>query len=208
MLGGHTVQGNDTWGRNLRSQLRVALFHVYGGSDWMNFLLALGGDGINEDLIKCYNREIDRRTPGGQHGREPYPGPRLSERSLAAAQGDFPLPPVRGVNHQESEAKVARRAARDLVKRLWRSQTMSDDARETLAKEADDAWARVDELSAAAGHAFYDRDGARVNAAKDKESMVTVVMTAYAELRAHALAAAQGCRECALAAAQGTSPPR
>ena len=50
MLGGHTVQGNDTWGRNLRSQLRVALFHVYGGSDWMNLLLALGDkeEGLEE----------------------------------------------------------------------------------------------------------------------------------------------------------------
>ena len=46
------------------------MFNVYGGSDWVNFLLALGGDGINEDLVKCYNAEIDRRTPGGAHGRE------------------------------------------------------------------------------------------------------------------------------------------
>ena len=149
----------------------------------MNLLLALGGAGINEDLIKCYNREIDRRTPGGAHGREPCPGPRLSERSLAAAQGDFPLPPVRGVNHQESEAKVARRAARHLDKMLFRSQTMSDRARERLEKQADDAWARANELSAVAGYAFNDRDGARVNAGKDKESMVTHVITAYAQVR-------------------------
>ena len=43
------MQGNVAWYQNYRSLLRVAMFHVYGGSDWVNFLLALGGDGINED---------------------------------------------------------------------------------------------------------------------------------------------------------------
>ena len=81
------MQGKEEHARNMRSQLRVAMFHVYGGSDWVNFLLALGGDGINEDLIQCYNEEIDRRTPGGAHGREAHVGPRLSERSLAETQG-------------------------------------------------------------------------------------------------------------------------
>ena len=57
VLGGATIKGKETHHRNHRSQLRVAMFHVYGGSDWVNFLLALGGDGINEDLIKCYNDE-------------------------------------------------------------------------------------------------------------------------------------------------------
>ena len=68
----------------------------------------LGGAGINADLIQCYNDEISRRTPGGAHGREAAIGPRLSERNLAAAQGISPMPPVRGVQHKESGAKVAR----------------------------------------------------------------------------------------------------
>ena len=81
--------GKDFRARNYRSQLRVALFEVYGGSDWMNLLLALGANGINEDLIDCYDAEIARRTPGGAHGEEPHiaNSDRLSERSLAAARG-------------------------------------------------------------------------------------------------------------------------
>ena len=82
------ASSKEVHARNFRSQIRVALFDVYGGQDWVNFLLALGGNGINQDLVDCYNEEIDRRTPGGMHGFEPYPGPRLSERSLAAARGE------------------------------------------------------------------------------------------------------------------------
>ena len=80
------------------SKQRVALFEAYGGSDWMTLLLALGAAGINEDLLECYNEEIDRRTPGGAHGVEPHFAncDRLSERSLAAARGEE-LPKVRGV---------------------------------------------------------------------------------------------------------------
>ena len=39
------------------------------------------------------------------------------------------------------------------------------------------------ELSEAAGRAYYDREGGRVNAADDKENMVTLVLKAYAEKR-------------------------
>ena len=175
------MQGKEAHARNMRSQLRVAMFHVYGGSDWMNFLLALGGDGINEDLVACYNDEIDRRTPGGAHGCEAHVGPRLSERSLAVAQGTWPLPPVRGVQHKQSEAKLARMAARDLDKKLEGAQTETEKNR--LQSEADDAWVKANELSEAAGRAYYDREGDRVNAADDKENMVTLVLKAYAEKR-------------------------
>ena len=60
-----------------------------------------------QDLVDCYNEEIDRRTPGGMHGFEPYPGPRLSERALAAARGED-MPEVKGVQHARSEAFEAR----------------------------------------------------------------------------------------------------
>ena len=183
MLGVHTMQGKQTFDRNYRSQLRVAMFHAYGGSDWVNFLLALGGDGINEDLIQCYNEEINRRTPGGARGRSPQVGPRLSERSLAAAEGCDSLPPVRGVKHQRSQAKVVRKAARALDKKLKGDRRMKSESRKRLKKVADNAWAKADKLSAAAGRAYYDRVGNRVNAAKDKENMVTLVLKAYAEKR-------------------------
>ena len=101
-------KGKDFRARNYRSQLRVALFDVYGGSDWMNLLLALGGAGINEDLVKCYNDEIDRRTPGRALGFEPHIAncDRLSERPLAAARGEE-LPQVRGAQHKIAEANQA-----------------------------------------------------------------------------------------------------
>ena len=177
------MQGKQTFNRNYRSQLRVAMFKAYGGSDWVNLLLALGGDGINEDLIQCYNEEINRRTPGGARGRSPQVGPRLSERSLAAAEGSDTLPPVRGVKHQRSQAKVVRRAARALDKKLKGDRRMKSESRKRLKKVADNAWAKADKLSAAAGRAYYDRVGNRVNAAKDKENMVTLVLKAYAEKR-------------------------
>ena len=71
-----------------------------------------------EEMHGCYNNEIDRRTPGGAHGREAHIGPRLSERSLAVAQGTWPVPPVRGVQHRQSEAMLARIAAKDLDRKL------------------------------------------------------------------------------------------
>ena len=177
------LQGKQTFNRNYRSQLRVAMFKAYGGSDWVNLLLALGGDGINEDLIECYNKEMNRRTPGGARGRSPQVGPRLSERSLAAAEGCDSLPPVRGVKHQRSQAKVVRKAARALDQKLKSDRTMTWEDRCRLKQAADDAWAKADKLSAAAGLAYNDRVGNRVNAAKDKESMVTLVLKAYAEKR-------------------------
>ena len=96
--------------------MRVAMYHIYGGQEWVNFLLALGGDGINEKLIECYNKEIDRRTPGGAHGHEAHVGPRLSKRNVAKAQGR-PLPPVRGVQHTESDSLLDLMPARPVVRR-------------------------------------------------------------------------------------------
>ena len=63
----------------------------------------------------------------------------------------------------------------------WRAP--SEDVRRLLQKDADDAWLNANELSALAGRAHYNREGERVNAEKDKESMVTVVLRAYAEKR-------------------------
>ena len=175
------MQGKEAHARNMRSQLRVAMFHVYGGSDWMNFLLALGGGGINVDLVACYNDEIDRRTPGGAHGREKHVGSRLSGRSLAVAPGTWPLPPVRGVQHKHSEAKLAFIAARDLDKKLEGAQTATEKNR--LQSEAHDAWVKAKELSEAAGRAYCDREGHRVNAAGDNDNMVRLVLKAYAVKR-------------------------
>ena len=42
----------------------------------------------------------------------------------------------------------------------------------SVQKEAEDAWLKANELSAAAGRAHYDCEGERVNAAQDKENMV------------------------------------
>ena len=88
---------------------------------------------------------------------------------------------MRGVQHKQSEAKLARMAARDLDKKLAGAQTPTEKRR--LQSEADDAWVKANELSEAAGRAYYDREGNRVNAEDDKENMVTLVLKAYAEKR-------------------------
>ncbi len=169
--------GKEVLARNLRSQMRVALFEADGGSDWMNLLLAVGGAGINEDLVECYNDEIDRRTPGGAHGFEPHPGPRLSERSSAAARGED-LPPVRGLQHKISAAHSARRVARSLDKLLRKSRGNVE-----LKRQADEAWAEAIALSEEAGYAYFDRENKRQHADMDKKSMVSDVLQAYAARR-------------------------
>ena len=108
---------NERQMRNYTSQLRVALFEAYGGAEWMNLLLAVGARGINSDLVECYNDEIDFRTSGGAHGEGPCLGPRLSARSLAAAQGQ-PLPEVRGVQQTRTAAYSARMSARRLDRQV------------------------------------------------------------------------------------------
>ena len=59
-------------------------------------------------------------SPAKAHGEEPWVGPRLSERSLAAAQGE-PLLPERGVQHQRSAAYMARQQGKRLTKEAQKS---------------------------------------------------------------------------------------
>ena len=163
------------------SKQRVALFEAYGGSDWMTLLLALGAAGINEDLVECYNDEIDRRTPGGAHGVEPHFAncDRLSERSLAAARGEE-LPKVRGVHNKITETNQARRAAKLLDKQSQRCG--NDQERQQLQKQDDDKWAEA-ALNEQAGHACTDRDGHRRFAETSQNCIVTAVLKAYAARR-------------------------
>ena len=159
------------------SKQRVALFEAYGGSDWMNLLLALGAAGINEDLVECYNDEIDRRTPGGAHGVEPHFAncDRLSERSLAAARGEE-LPKARGVHNKITETNQARRAAKLLDKQSQRCG--NDQERQQLQKQADDKWTEAAALSEQAGHAYTASDGRRRFAEASQQCMVTDVLKA------------------------------
>jgi len=160
---------------SLPSKLPIAMFMVYGGQNWVMFLLAVGADGINQDLVDCYNEEIHRRTLGGAHGLEPHPGPRLSERSLAAAQGQE-LPPVRGVQHERSPAFQARTRAKDLDRQARMSRGNVE-----LQQQAAAAWDEAEALSEQAGVGYYDRRGVRQHGETDQNFMVTVVLQAYAE---------------------------
>ena len=163
-------QSKEVYARNLRSQLRVALHEVYGGSDWMNLLLAVGAQGINQDLVDCHHGEIEWRR---EHGRS-------SESSLAAAQGQ-PLPPARGVQHTRTAAYTARVQARLLDRGAqyeeypWR--------RDVAERKADAAWETAHALSEEAGVAYTDRSGQRVGVQQDRASMVTCVLQRYAERR-------------------------
>ena len=163
------------YNRNYRSQLRVALFEAFGGSDWMNLLLAVGALGINQDLVDCYNAELDCRTPSG-----PLAPPRLSARSLAAARGQ-PLPPVQGVQHHRTPAYNARMQARELDRQA--QIILHPGARQEAMRAADLAWEPAHALSDAAGVAYTDRHGQRVREALDHTSMVTCVLERYAERR-------------------------
>ena len=164
---------SSVYARNYRSQLRVALFEAFGGSDWMNLLLAVGALGINQDLVDCYNDELDCRTPSG-----PLAPPRLSARSLAAARGQ-PLPPVQGVQHHRTPAYNARMQARELDRQA--QIILHPGARQEAMRAADLAWETAHALSDAAEVAYTDRHGQRVREALDHTSMVTCVLERYAE---------------------------
>ena len=156
----------------------------------MHLLLAAGADGINEHMVQAYNDEISHRTPGGAHGDEPFPGPRLSARNLAAARGEV-VPPVSGAQRHRHPSLVARDIARKLDRQLndllWEAAQDPTPAVSQAAlaarAQADKAWAEADALSKTAGNPYLVREGQRQNSEKDKCCMVTCVLQRYAHLR-------------------------
>jgi hypothetical protein len=114
--------------RNLASAWKTTQFNLYGGQVWLRILIALGD--IPDSIVGICNELVAETIRQAQ--REPstglVEGPRLSLRSLAAAQGEVP-PPVRGIRHQTSAAKAARETAKRTQRLLlqykheWRNGT-------------------------------------------------------------------------------------
>ena len=121
---GREMQGR--WGhgnsdariRNLASAWKTTQFNFYGGQVWLRLLIALGD--IPDMIIDICN-ELVAETIRQKAQRESTIGlvkhPRLSMRSLAAAQGEVP-PPVQGIQHKTSAAKAAREIAKRTQKTL------------------------------------------------------------------------------------------
>ncbi len=107
----------DAIKRTIASNYRVACFQRFGGQPWLYWYIAIGD--IPSDLVNLVNEHIGQRIR--EAGREPssvqQPGPWLSRRSLAASQG-ADVPPPTGVQHTLSQAKVARKWAKTMDKKV------------------------------------------------------------------------------------------
>jgi len=117
MQGRWRHSNSDARIRNVASVWKTTQFNLYGGQVWLRILIAL--DDIPDMIIGICN-ELVAEAIRHKAQREPTIGlvkhPRLSMRSLAAAQGAVP-PPAQGIQHKTSAAK----AAREIAKRTQRT---------------------------------------------------------------------------------------
>lgn len=186
-----TSDGLGAWSiARLRSSAR------FGGYIWVRLLLALGDmprrlvqivqDVVNEKIRQEGGRQPDR-------DRNRLPPPRLSQRALAAAQGQE-VGPVLGVQHRISMAKQAREQARLAAKHLerdaarWKAEAAkhpemwrrdhSWQAWEAQKRRVDELWENAERLSQQAGHPYTNRDGQKVGVRPDM-SIVNLALRRY-----------------------------
>ena len=132
----------------------------------MNFLLALGT--INEDLVDCVNADIQETVERDAGGKASYQAGQGFILAPAASGG-------RGVQHQASDAKRLREAAKLQDKLLAKQKGGTETGRARMTPEefrraqqaADRAWQVACEASDTTGFAGFDRDGHRVHAAQE-----------------------------------------
>ena len=103
---------NDIYNRSIASNWTVYCFQSFGGMEWLQLYLATGR--VSDALVKLVNDHIEtviRRETQRDPTRDQLPGPRLSERNQAIAEGVDPAdaPPLRGVQHKVAEAKQLRK---------------------------------------------------------------------------------------------------
>lgn len=148
---------------------------------------------IVQDVVNEKIRKEGGREPDIDSTRLPPP-PRLSQRALAAAQGQE-VGPVLGVQHRLSAAKQARENARLLEKHFMAySARWQKDATRNPAmwqrnhpasaewwhqkQQVDQAWDEAERLSQASGHPYKNRRGETVNARPDM-SIVNLALRRY-----------------------------
>lgn len=150
-------------------------------------LVEIVQDVVNEKIRQEGGRQPDR-------DRNRLPPPRLSQRALAAAQGQE-VGPVLGVQHRISMAKQAREQARLADKHLqkdtarwkakaaqhpemWHHRDDSWEAWEAQKRRVDELWEKAERLSQQAGHPYTNRDGQRVGVRPDM-SIVNLALRRY-----------------------------
>ena len=102
---------------------------MFGGVPWLTWYLCIGD--IPATLVEIVNAYIEGNVVeegGRQPTTGPHPAPLLSARGRAQRAGRL-LPQRRGVHHQETEAKKARRAAKLLDKRVANEQDLWSNGR-------------------------------------------------------------------------------
>ena len=152
--------GGDVQRLNL-SYYRRYVYRMFGSSEWMHTVIALG-------QIPAYFVEIMREVCERR-------------RALASAQGNTLVPrqlkrasrsgPEDGLHHQTSQAKVLRDAAKRLDKKIFHEEQLWQQGKsrmrrhewEQLLQSRGAAWDKAEEVSTQAGFRFKDRHGDWVN---------------------------------------------
>ena len=156
------------------SYYRRHVYRLFGSSEWLHTIIALGQ--IPEDYVEilraCCERVREQcRTPGTVHqlrARAPAPGNNTDPRQLPRSSRTGPED---GLHHATSQAKYLREAAKMLDKKImyeeqrWQqgSSRMGRFEWEQLLDGRNEAWDHAEQISILAGFPFKDRNGDWVN---------------------------------------------
>ena len=158
------------------SYYRRHVYRLFGSSEWLHTIIALGQ--IPEDYVEilraCCERVREQcRTPGTVHHsreqpRAPAPGNTMDPRQLPRSSR---TEPEDGLHHAPSQPKCLRDAAKMLDKRIFHesqrwdigSSRMGRHEWEELLDTRDKAWDKAEELSMRLGFPFKNRNGEWVN---------------------------------------------
>jgi hypothetical protein len=163
------------YARTARMLYRRACFKLFGGQEWMYFLIAVGG--INPTLIACAKQastelvEAKKRKLGDAwNAPEDWQPAASQRRQLAqdrAASASSAGPRFNAVEHNVAKSKELRARGRILDKQIAKEQAayvahrskMSVREWDNLLSRAEQVWEDAHEASEAAGVEYTDREG-------------------------------------------------
>ena len=163
------------YARTARMLYRRACFKLFGGQEWMYFLIAVGG--INPTLIACAKQastelvEAKKRKVGDAwNAPEDWQPAASQRRQLAqdrAASASSAGPRFNAVEHNVAKSKELRANGRILDKQIAKEQAayvahrsnMSVREWDNLLSRAEQVWEDAQEASEAAGVEYTDREG-------------------------------------------------
>ena len=147
------------------SYYRRYVYRMFGSSEWMHTVIALGQ--IPAYFVEIMREVCERRRALASAQGNTGGGPRQLKRAIRSGPED-------GLHHQTSQSKVLRDAAKMLDKKIlyedqrWQQGTsrMRRHEWEQLLQSRDAAWDNAEEVSTQAGFPFKNRNGDMVNNAR------------------------------------------